>query len=429
MNELIIKLGEFFVPAIFVLILKDFFDLFLSNRRSAKLEQYSVWLLYFLIDRVISINAEFNGIYNIIYTFLLLSVFCLIVYKNDIKYILLIVSFLICIGTISELVVALGVRIFLNNIQLQYLSIFGSTCSKIIILVIIRILRIFKTSGVKQLDFWNWLTSILISGGSLYIIYNLYLLSLNSSLLLESIISAVIILSLDVICFKMFDKITAEEEIKRKNDIYKQSIEIYKRGIEEREEYSERIRKFRHNMKNHFIVMEKLIQAKEYERLQEYLEQFSRSNDIFNSKVISGNSLIDALLHNKFEVASKYNIDVDYDIEIPVKLPFEDVDLCIIVGNALDNAIDAAKRVLEKAYIYIEMKFKQGNLVFKIVNSFDGTLEYDKAGKKLKTRKKDKENHGLGLGLIEETAQKYNGLVELKITEKEFIISVLLYQL
>lgn len=429
MNELILKLGEFFVPAIFVLILKDFFDLFLSNRRSAKLEQYSVWLLYFLIDRVISIKAEFNGIYNISYTFLLLSVFCLIVYKNDIKYILLIVSFLICIGTISELVVALGVRIFLNNIQLQYLSIFGSTCSKIIILVIIRILKIFKTSGVKQLDFWNWLTSILISGGSLYIIYNLYLLSLNSSLLLESIISAVIILSLDVICFKMFDKITAEEEIKRKNDIYKQSIEIYRRGIEEREEYSERIRKFRHNMKNHFIVMERLTQAKEYERLQEYLEQFSRSNDIFNTKVISGNSLIDALLHNKFEVASKYNIDVDYDIEIPVKLQFEDVDLCIIVGNALDNAIDAAKRVLEKAYIYIEMKFKQGNLVFKIINSFDGTLEYDKTGKNLKTRKKDKENHGLGLGLIEETAQKYNGLVELKITEKEFIISVLLYQL
>ena len=60
MNELILKLGEFFVPAVFVLILKDFFDLFLSNRRSAKLEQYSVWVLYFFIDRVISINEEFR---------------------------------------------------------------------------------------------------------------------------------------------------------------------------------------------------------------------------------------------------------------------------------------------------------------------------------------------------------------------------------
>ena len=61
--------------------------------------------------------------------------------------------------------------------------------------------------------------------GSLYIVYNLYLLSLNETKLLGSTMSSIIILLLNVICFKMFDKIAADAEIKRKNDIYKQSID------------------------------------------------------------------------------------------------------------------------------------------------------------------------------------------------------------
>ena len=70
--------------------------------------------------------------------------------------------------------------------------------------------------------------------------------------------SSIIILLLNVICFKMFDKIAADAEIKRKNDIYKQSIDIYKREMEEREEHNEKLRRFRHDIKNHLIAIEKL---------------------------------------------------------------------------------------------------------------------------------------------------------------------------
>lgn len=311
------------VPAIFTLILKDFFDLFMTNRYEGKVKQYTIWMLYFLLDTAISMNFKFVGVISMLYSFIILIIFCAVLYREDIKYITLTVLFIICIGAASELIVALGIRAFLNSSQLQQFSLFGSTCSKLIILIIVRIVKLFRVSGIKRLDYMNWLANVSMTAGSLYIVYNLYLLSLNETKLLGSTMSSIIILLLNVICFKMFDKIAADAEIKRKNDIYKQSIDIYKREMEEREEHNEKLRRFRHDIKNHLIAIEKLALSKEYVRLRDYIHQLTDEKGVLQVTTISGNALIDGLLADKFDVARKYEIAVEYHIEIPTKLPFD----------------------------------------------------------------------------------------------------------
>lgn len=174
------------VPAIFTLILKDFFDLFMTNRYEGKVKQYTIWMLYFLLDTVISMNFKFVGVISMLYSFIILIAFCAVLYRDDIKYITLTVLFIICIGAASELIVALGIRAFLNSSQLQQFSLFGSTCSKLIILIIVRIVKLFRVSGIKRLDYMNWLANVSMTAGSLYIVYNLYLLSLNETKLLGS---------------------------------------------------------------------------------------------------------------------------------------------------------------------------------------------------------------------------------------------------
>lgn len=241
--------------------------------------------------------------------------------------------------------------------------------------------------------------------------------------------SSIIILLLNVICFKMFDKIAADAEIRRKNDIYKQSIDIYKREMEEREEHNEKLRRFRHDIKNHFIAIEKLALSKEYERLQDYIRKLTDEKGVLQVTTISGNPLIDGLLSDKFDVAYKYGIDIEHRIEIPMELPFEDADLCIIVGNALDNAIDGAKDVEGQKRIEISMEVKQGNFLLKVRNTFNPeSIKFESNGNRLRTSKTDKINHGMGIGLIEETALKYNGLTEISMNEGYFTLSVLLYQ-
>lgn len=417
------------VPAIFMLILKDFFDLFMSNRFDSKVKQYSIWIVYFFMDTVISMNLKFAGVISMLYSFVILIVFCAIIYCDDIKYIMLTVLFIVCIGAASELIVAFGIRVFLNSSQLQQFSLFGSTCSKLIILIIVRIVKLFRVSGIKRLDYMNWIANISMTAGSLYIVYNLYLLSLNETKLFGSIMSSIIILLLNVICFKMFDKIAADAEIRRKNDIYKQSIDIYKREMEEREEHNEKLRRFRHDIKNHFIAIEKLALSKEYERLQDYIRKLTDEKGVLQVTTISGNPLIDGLLSDKFDVAHKYGIDIEHRIEIPIELPFEDADLCIIVGNALDNAIDGAKDVEGQKRIEISMEVKQGNFLLKVRNTFNPeSIKFESNGNRLRTSKTDKINHGMGIGLIEETALKYNGLTDISMNEGYFTLSVLLYQ-
>lgn len=396
---------------------------------AGKVKQYTIWMLYFLLDTAISMNFKFVGVISMLYSFIILIIFCAVLYREDIKYITLTVLFIICIGAASELIVALGIRAFLNSSQLQQFSLFGSTCSKLIILIIVRIVKLFRVSGIKRLDYMNWLANVSMTAGSLYIVYNLYLLSLNETKLLGSTMSSIIILLLNVICFKMFDKIAADAEIKRKNDIYKQSIDIYKREMEEREEHNEKLRRFRHDIKNHLIAIEKLALSKEYVRLRDYIHQLTDEKGVLQVTTISGNALIDGLLADKFDVARKYEIAVEYHIEIPTKLPFDDADLCIIVGNALDNAIDGTKDIEGAKKIEISMGVKQGNFLLKVKNTFNPELiKFDNNGKRLRTSKTDKSNHGMGIGLIEETALKYNGLMEITMNENIFCLSVLLYQ-
>lgn len=148
------------VPAIFTLILKDFFDLFMTNRYEGKVKQYTIWMLYFLLDTAISMNFKFVGVISMLYSFIILIIFCAVLYREDIKYITLTVLFIICIGAASELIVALGIRAFLNSSQLQQFSLFGSTCSKLIILIIVRIVKLFRVSGIKRLDYMNWLANV-----------------------------------------------------------------------------------------------------------------------------------------------------------------------------------------------------------------------------------------------------------------------------
>ena len=98
------------VPAIFTLILKDFFDLFMTNRYEGKVKQYTIWMLYFLLDTVISMNFKFVGVISMLYSFIILIAFCAVLYRDDIKYITLTVLFIICIGAASELIVAWGLE-------------------------------------------------------------------------------------------------------------------------------------------------------------------------------------------------------------------------------------------------------------------------------------------------------------------------------
>ncbi len=114
-------------------------------------------------------------------------------------------------------------------------------------------------------------------------------------------------------------------------------------------------------------------------------------------------------------------------MEIPTHLPFDSADLCIILGNVLDNALEANIRVkIQNAFIKLYMRMDINNLLIIVENSFDGHISKSKEGR-LQTLKADRLNHGLGLESVKKSVNKYHGYINTSYREYLFITEILLY--
>lgn len=142
---------------------------------------------------------------------------------------------------------------------------------------------------------------------------------------------------------------------------------------------------------------------------------------------MTGNIAIDSVINYKMTQAYENNISVETDIAIPEKLEVDEDDMAVVLGNALDNAIEAVLKVRNEneRYIKIKMEYEQETLSIYIKNSFDSVVKDN--GTKLLTRKKDKKMHGIGLQSINDIVDKYRGEVELRYSGNEFLIQIVLY--
>ena len=412
------------VPAIFTLILKDFFDLFMTNRYEGKVKQYTIWMLYFLLDTAISMNFKFVGVISMLYSFIILIIFCAVLYREDIKYITLTVLFIICIGAASELIVALGIRAFLNSSQLQQFSLFGSTCSKLIILIIVRIVKLFRVSGIKRLDYMNWLANVSMTAGSLFLITSRID---RLELIAFSTVSSTLILALNLLVYDIYIKLLEQTEIRRENAIYEKQISLFQEQIYVKETAMLNDKMVRDKFYHQLSFIKELVYQRELSQLNEFIDGIMQNKKIEkDGPANSGNVLLDYIVNNKCEIAVKQGIECTVKIEVPYKFPFSDGDIFIILGNALDNAIEGALKCVSRRYIHIKIIYRKENLFIKISNSFDGKVKKDRHGH-LISMKSDLTRYGLGLALIEKSVNKYNGLLNFDIDEENFTLTVLLY--
>lgn len=141
----------------------------------------------------------------------------------------------------------------------------------------------------------------------------------------------------------------------------------------------------------------------------------------------SGNIVIDSLISYWFMAAEQEKIEFSVDICVPMIMPFKGADICLILGNLLENAVEAAQKVEGKRYIKIKIKYDKNNLLVFVSNSYRGTLIETK-DHRLKSTKYNAENHGVGLPSVYRAATKYHGTVVIDDSIPEcFRIRVLLY--
>ena len=183
--------------------------------------------------------------------------------------------------------------------------------------------------------------------------------------------------------------------------------------VEEAKARYEKTRSFRHDIKNHITVVKDLLQNGKTGQALDYIRDLADRTEELSFPCATNNPVADILLGNKLGMAESMGIDVSCSLLLPQPCSIRDIDFCIILSNALDNAIQACKNMDARSGSYIRVTgHMQGDFILmEVENSFQG---------------KGLVKSGTGLSNIKAVAEKYHGAVSIKTQETQFVLSVLL---
>ncbi len=181
-------------------------------------------------------------------------------------------------------------------------------------------------------------------------------------------------------------------------------------------------RKIRHDINNHLLAINALIETGNIEQAKRYISEVQEQTDLAAMPVKTGRDVLDALLFKKTEQASEKGTVIQYEVSCPlVECTISDYDLCTIFGNILDNAIEA---VNSGDRISVSISKQHDMLYISCENPFDGELK--RRGDRILTTKKDFTSHGFGLMRIRDTAKRCGGDVNITAEDGVFRIEVLI---
>lgn len=202
--------------------------------------------------------------------------------------------------------------------------------------------------------------------------------------------------------------------------------ELIENHYREVENMYRQIRGWRHDYRNHIQMMKVLAANGDMDALKVYLDELDTDLNTVDTVVKTGNPMADAILNSKISLARSRNIPTQVDAHIPVKLKMSELDLCCIIGNLFDNAMEASMALPEeKRMIRVYMDMKGTQLYISFTN-FTAAKKLSKVGKGFRTSKG--EGHGFGLVRIDDIVSRYDGYLSRNSEDGAFTTEILIPQ-
>ena len=206
-------------------------------------------------------------------------------------------------------------------------------------------------------------------------------------------------------------------------DYQRQLIETH---YQEVENMYRQMRGWRHDYRNHIQTMKVLASSGDLEGIRSYLDRLDTDLNTVDLAVKTGNAMADAILNSKISLAKSRDIPVQVDAHIPVKLKMSELDLCCIIGNLFDNAIEASlalppeERLIR---VYLDMKGTQLYLSF---TNFTAQGKREKRNGRFLTTKG--EGHGFGLVRVDAIVERLDGYLSRNSEDGAFTTEILIPQ-
>lgn len=223
-------------------------------------------------------------------------------------------------------------------------------------------------------------------------------------------------------------------ESTKKNAIYIQEKKLMSLYMEEQEKYiklvldkDENMRKFRHDISAHMIVLQKYIEMEQNNKALEYLRRLNENVIIGKIERYTGIVSIDAVINDRKKYMDEKKIDFLWEGRLYKEITkrIDVYDLCTVFINIINNGIEACEKLNKNKTIQMTVKMNCEKIYIKECNPISNNIRFDDKGNPIST-KKDKENHGIGSKNIKSVVEKYNGIMEYTICNGNFIIEIVI---
>lgn len=391
-------------------VLYRYYLIFFHKKRTPLLLECSSYLLFFVVNAVVylklnipmvTLTANMIGRYLLTYN-----------YEGRQKNRIILSLFYCLVAALIELIVVLlsthgPIHIDQGN-SYSLIYIYGPIFTTVFMYLFVFILGHRESAGSQiKLPLVHWLFLLIIPVASFYMI--LMILSLDVLDTRSVAVCCFLALLINLAAFYLYDMIVAYASGKIEKQQIEQENAYYSHQLEIMDSFLSTMRGFRHDLKNHVIAMDVFIAKKQYQELEVYFHETFSSRFLENEVIFSGNTTIDSILNYKFHEAKNRGIRFDIHLAIPEKLEISNRDCVIILGNLLDNAIEAAEKVPEPRTVDLDITWEKGCLYITVVNPYIGEMHF-KNGLPV-TTKADTASHGIGLTNVKEAVERNHGAI------------------
>lgn len=240
-------------------------------------------------------------------------------------------------------------------------------------------------------------------------------------------ISAAGLLFITVLVFALFSKLQNQLTISRDNREMKMQLELQRQSAEKMENAYNHTRALRHDLKNHLRALGGMLQSGNTDDALAYIQTMQSDLEDATYFAVTGNTAVDAILNEKLLTAQRQETNLRFDAVTLKNTKAKPMDLCIILSNALDNALEACRKIddIQSRTVSLKIRAESDFLLISVQNPVAQPPK--KLGNSFLSDKKDRENHGIGLRSIRLTAEKYSGEVLAECENSVFTLLVKLY--
>lgn len=436
MKEMLWSIFELIVNLFEASVLMHFVCTFLGGDIRREKERRN-WLFASMIfattTSILNSMTAYEGLMSFIYVIVI--IFCaLFLFKGTIQKKLLISVFAFaCLTLVSSTITNLVTSITKMPITEVYTK---SGWIRLVTVALVQItdlylfqviLRIFKNRNVffRKTE-WLLLLIVFAISAALIILIQLVQLKENLAISTKALLLAadICIVIINSVVIKIFEILHSQYQTKIENELLHAELQYQTQYITAIRQQEETVRKQKHDLKNHMEVLQKYAEQENIGEICKYIRQYIGQSCTGYSFIHTNHTAIDAIINTKMNYAQEMGIHTTcvIDNNLPA---IADTDYCSLIGNLLDNAIEASQKQIEDPEIKLEIAYLHPQLRIRVKNKIQESVLTKNPN--LHTEKRDSAKHGYGISILKDIAEKYEGSADFYEEDSFFTAQIILY--